>query len=145
MTQLTGAACRAARGILKWSTQDLAREAGVSPTTVNMLEAGRPPRRATADKIVRAFDVHDVAIIGDGKTSGAVLRRSALDLHAVLAQSSSLSVRSAAEVRRVGELLIQLADSVHGASKRRIARAEIRRRRRLELSATAATSVSHHA
>ncbi len=138
MVQLTGAACRAARGILKWSTQDLAREAGVSPNTVNLLEAGRPPRKATADKIVRAFDVHNVAIVGDDKASGAVLRRGGLDLHHVLAESSSLSVRSAAEVRRVGELLIRLAEAVKPAKKRPITRAEIRRRRQL---APAPTSV----
>ena len=142
MTQLTGAACRAARGILKWTTKDLAREAGVSPTTVNLLEAGRPPRKATVHKIVRALDANDVAIIGDGKSSGAVLRRGGLDLQGVLAEGSSLSVRSAAEVRRVGELLIRLADKVEPAKKRPITRAEVRRRRRLELSPNVPTSAN---
>ena len=67
---------------------------------------GRPPRKATVHKIVRALDANNVAIIGDGKSSGAVLRRGGLDLQGVLAEGSSLSVRSAAEVRRVGELLM---------------------------------------
>ena len=127
-------------GNLEVEHQDLARAAGVSPTTVNLLEGGRPPRKATADKIVRAFDVHNVSIIGDGKASGAVLRRGGLDLHGVLAESTSLSVRSAAEVRRVGALLIRLADSVQPAKKRPITRAEIRRRRRPESPARATSA-----
>jgi len=74
--RLTGAACRAARGILKWSVRDLAREAGVSPTTVNMLEADRPYREGTAEKITAAFERHRVEITnGDG--TGARLRKEA--------------------------------------------------------------------
>ena len=70
--RLTGAACRAARAILRWSVRDLAREAGVSPTTVNLLEAERPFRAATALKIVDAFQRHRVEIT-NGVGTGARL------------------------------------------------------------------------
>jgi len=72
-SKLTGPACRAARGLLKWTVRDLAREAGVSPTTVNLLEADRPFRQATADAIVAAFDRHNVEIT-NGNGTGARLR-----------------------------------------------------------------------
>lgn len=71
--KLTGAACRAARAILKWSVRDLAREAGISPTTVNLLEADRPYRAATAAKIVEALARHQVEIT-NGEGTGARLR-----------------------------------------------------------------------
>lgn len=73
MSKLTGAACRAARGILKWTVRDLAREAGISPTTVNLLEGDRPFRSGTADKVIRAFSDHDVEIT-NGEGTGARLR-----------------------------------------------------------------------
>ncbi|HXQ14003.1 MAG TPA: helix-turn-helix transcriptional regulator [Caulobacteraceae bacterium] len=72
MANLTAAACRAARGILKWSVRDLAREAGVSPTTVNLLEAERPYRGETAEKIVEAFEANSVEITNE-RGSGARL------------------------------------------------------------------------
>jgi DNA-binding XRE family transcriptional regulator len=76
MTKLTGAACRAGRAILKWSTRDLAKAAGVSPATVNLLEADRPYRAGTAEKIIAAFAAHSVEITnGDG--TGARLRYAA--------------------------------------------------------------------
>ncbi len=74
MAKLTGAACRAARAILKWSTRDLAKAASVSPATVNLLESDRPYREGTAEKIVRAFAEHDVEIT-NGEGTGARLLR----------------------------------------------------------------------
>lgn len=64
---LTGPACRAGRALLQWSTQDLAKAAGVSPTTVNAIEGGKPFRPGSARKIVEAFALHRVQITnGDG-------------------------------------------------------------------------------
>ena len=77
MSKLTGAACRAARAILKWSVRDLAASAGISPTTVNLLEADRPYRAGTADKIVAAFAARNVEITnGDGTGARLLLPRS---------------------------------------------------------------------
>ena len=67
MAKLTGEACRAARGILKWSTTELADAADVSPTTINTLENGGNVRQKTEDKIKAAFARHNVEITnGDG-------------------------------------------------------------------------------
>ena len=45
---ISPAQCRAARGLLDWNQQDLAREAGVGVVTIRQLEAGiNQPRRAT--------------------------------------------------------------------------------------------------
>lgn len=104
--KLTGAACRAARGILKWSVRDLAREASISPTTVNLLEADRPYRDATAEKITQAFVEHDVEIT-NGAGTGARLRLGRLELHTALEEIVLALVRSerpapaAAEVCRL--------------------------------------------
>jgi transcriptional regulator with XRE-family HTH domain len=49
--------CRAARGLLGWSQQELAQQAGVGVVTVHQLEASlSQPRRATLDVIQRAFE-----------------------------------------------------------------------------------------
>ena len=54
---ITAAQCRAARGLLGWSQQELARRASVGIVTVHQLEASRSePRRATVDVIRRAFE-----------------------------------------------------------------------------------------
>jgi predicted transcriptional regulator len=54
---ITPSQCRAARGLLGWSQQDLAAKAGVSQLTVHQLEAGlTQPRRATLDVVRRAFE-----------------------------------------------------------------------------------------
>lgn len=64
---LTGPACRAGRALLQWSTQDLAQAAGVSPTTVNAIEGGKPFRPGSARKIIEAFALNRVEITnGDG-------------------------------------------------------------------------------
>ena len=49
---VTPGQCRAARGLLGWSQEELARRAGVGIVTVYQLEAGiSQPRRATLDLI----------------------------------------------------------------------------------------------
>jgi DNA-binding XRE family transcriptional regulator len=71
--------CRAARGLLEWSQQDLATTAGVSQVTVHQLEAGSTqPRRATLDVIRRAFENAGVEFIdGNGGGPGVRLRKPA--------------------------------------------------------------------
>jgi len=61
---INSAQCRAARGLLAWSQQDLAREAGVGVITVHQLEAGSStPRRSTLEVIKRAFERAGVEFI----------------------------------------------------------------------------------
>ena len=60
------AQCRAARGLLAWSQQDLAGEAGIGVVTVHQLEAGTSaPRRATLEVIKRAFENAGVEFIDE--------------------------------------------------------------------------------
>lgn len=73
MTALTPEACRAARALLGWGVRDLAREAGISPNTVHLVEKGSPFRADTATKITDALGRFNVEITnGDG--TGARLR-----------------------------------------------------------------------
>jgi predicted transcriptional regulator len=74
---LSSAQCRAARGLLDWSQQDLAREAGVGLVTVHQLEAGTSkPRRSTLDVIRRAFETAGVEFIDEnGGGPGVRLRK----------------------------------------------------------------------
>ena len=63
-SMITPVQCRAARGLLDWSQQDLADNAGVGIVTVHQLEAGTSqPRRATLDVIRRAFEKAGVVFI----------------------------------------------------------------------------------
>jgi predicted transcriptional regulator len=70
--------CRAARGLLDWSQQDLANKAAVGIVTVRQLEAGtHEPRRATLDVVRRAFEKAGVEFIDEnGGGPGVRLRKS---------------------------------------------------------------------
>jgi transcriptional regulator with XRE-family HTH domain len=58
---LTPGQCRAARGLVGWSQEELARRAGVGIVTVYQLESGiSKPRRATLDVIRRSFEAAGV-------------------------------------------------------------------------------------
>jgi transcriptional regulator with XRE-family HTH domain len=74
---ITSAQCRAARGLLAWSQQELADAAGVGVVTVHQLEAGTSePRRATLDVIRRAFEKAGVEFIDEnGGGPGVRLQR----------------------------------------------------------------------
>lgn len=61
---------RAARGLLKWSLRDLERESGVALKTLQLLEADRPYRDATAHKIAAAFTRWGVELL-NGNAPGA--------------------------------------------------------------------------
>ena len=63
---ISPAQCRAARGLLDWNQQDLAREAGVGVVTIRQLEAGiNQPRRATLVVIRHALVKAGIEFIED--------------------------------------------------------------------------------
>jgi transcriptional regulator with XRE-family HTH domain len=63
---ITPSQCRAARGLLEWSQQELAERAQVGIVTVHQLEAGTSePRRATVQAIRRAFEIAGVEFIDE--------------------------------------------------------------------------------
>jgi transcriptional regulator with XRE-family HTH domain len=76
---ITSAQCRAGRGLLAWSQQELADAAGVGVVTVHQLEAGTSePRRATLEVLRRAFEKAGVEFIDEnGGGPGVRLRKSA--------------------------------------------------------------------
>lgn len=69
--------CRAARGLVGWSQQDLADHAGVGIVTVRQLEAGvHTPRRATLEVVGRALETAGVEFIDEnGGGAGVRLRK----------------------------------------------------------------------
>jgi transcriptional regulator with XRE-family HTH domain len=63
---INSAQCRAGRGLLAWSQQQLADAAGIGVVTVHQLEAGTSePRRATLEVIKRAFENAGVEFIDE--------------------------------------------------------------------------------
>lgn len=74
---IISAQCRAARGLLAWSQQDLADAAQIGIVTVHQLEAGlSQPRRATLEVIRRAFERAGVEFIDEnGGGPGVRLRK----------------------------------------------------------------------
>ena len=75
---ITSAQCRAARGLLSWSQQDLADRAGVAIMTIHHFEKeASQPRRATLDVVRRAFEKAGVEFIDEnGGGPGVRLRKS---------------------------------------------------------------------
>lgn len=73
---ITAIQCRAARGLLDWSQQDLADKAGVGIVTIRQLEAGaHEPRRSTLQVVRLAFEAAGVQFIDDGEGEGVRLRK----------------------------------------------------------------------
>jgi transcriptional regulator with XRE-family HTH domain len=74
---ITPSQCRAARGLLEWSQQELAERAQVGVVTIHQLEAGTSePRRATLQAIRRAFESAGVDFIDEnGGGPGVRLRK----------------------------------------------------------------------
>jgi DNA-binding XRE family transcriptional regulator len=72
--KLTREAMRAARALLGMTMQELAPQLGVSPTTLNGIELGKPVRASTEARIIEGLSRLGVEILnGDG--TGARLRR----------------------------------------------------------------------
>ncbi|WP_354210118.1 MULTISPECIES: helix-turn-helix domain-containing protein [unclassified Bradyrhizobium] len=69
--------CRAARGLLDWSQQDLADRAKVGIVTIRQLEAGtHEPRRSTLQVVRMAFEAAGVELIDEnGGGPGVRLRK----------------------------------------------------------------------
>ncbi len=64
MTKFEPAQCRAARGLLNWNQQDLARIAGVSRSTVREFEAGHHElHKSTEILLIRALEDAGVRLI----------------------------------------------------------------------------------
>ena len=74
---ITSAQCRAARGLLDWTQQQLADEARVGVVTVRQVETGETaPRRATLEVIQRALERAGVQLINEnGGGPGVRLRK----------------------------------------------------------------------
>ena len=74
---VTPAQCRAARGLLNWSQQDLADRAGIGIVTVRQVESGvTEPRRATLTVVEQAFEKAGVEFIDqNGGGPGVRLRK----------------------------------------------------------------------
>ena len=69
---ITPAQCRAARGLLDWTQQELADQAQVGVVTVQQLEAGGvSPRRATIDVIQTRLRIAGVPLIMTATAGGA--------------------------------------------------------------------------
>ena len=63
---ITSAQCRAARGLLSWSQQNLADRAGVGIMTIHQFEKeGTQPRRPTLEVVKRAFENAGVEFIDE--------------------------------------------------------------------------------
>ena len=74
---LTSAQCRAGRGLIDWSRDQLARQAGIAVRTVMHFERGaRGPRPATEDALRRALEAGGVIFVEeDGEGVGVRLRK----------------------------------------------------------------------
>jgi len=71
---LTPAQCRAARGLLDWTQDQLAEKAQVGVVTIRQFEGGQTvPRRATLHVIQRAIELAGVELI-DPNGGGAGVR-----------------------------------------------------------------------
>jgi DNA-binding XRE family transcriptional regulator len=73
---ISSAQCRAARGLLDWSQQELADKARVGVVTLRQLEAGtHQPRRATLEVVRRCLELGGVEFIDEnGRGGGAGVR-----------------------------------------------------------------------
>lgn len=73
--QLSPAQCRAARGLLDWSQEQLAQAAGLSRSTVRDFESGRhEPHRASVVLILQTLAGQGVEPVPAGDGSGEGVR-----------------------------------------------------------------------
>ncbi len=73
MPLLTPEQCRAARGLLDWTQEDLAQKAGVSRSTIRDFEKGRHwPHPSTATQVVAALEKGGVLLIPSDEAGAGV-------------------------------------------------------------------------
>jgi transcriptional regulator with XRE-family HTH domain len=60
MEQITAAQCRAARGILNWSTRDLAAVSHVGASTIARFESGKLANPSTLALLKQAFEAEGI-------------------------------------------------------------------------------------
>ena len=78
LTNINAAQCRGARAMLKLGVRELARRAGMSPTTISSFERGRTfqPEPQTLEALRRAFE--DLGIVFTNEDlPGVALRKRA--------------------------------------------------------------------
>lgn len=69
---ITAAQCRAARGLLKWTQEDLAERSGVGPLAINKFEGGKTsPHKATLTVLKEAFEKAGVIFISAGEVANS--------------------------------------------------------------------------
>lgn len=73
---ITAAQCRAARALLRWSQQDLARESEMSDVTIRHFEIGKTePQKGTIVVLRQAFETAGIEFIDEnGGGPGVRLR-----------------------------------------------------------------------
>ncbi|MCB4861113.1 helix-turn-helix domain-containing protein [Sphingobium sp. PNB] len=67
---LSAEQCRAARGLLGWSADDLAKAAGVGVATVRRFETGEPMREASVEAIRRTLEGAGLLFLAAGSSGG---------------------------------------------------------------------------
>ena len=76
MPQLTPAQCRAGRGLLDLTQEELAARAGLARSTVRDFEGGRHClHRASAAQVIRVFDEAGVILLGPDELGPGVRLR----------------------------------------------------------------------
>lgn len=101
---ITPAQLRAARALLDWSQQELARRAGLGLSTVRDFEAGRRlPSVASLDAMHRVLNAAEIEFILDAKGSeGVTLRRGAgARLHQLISDVTRLALEKEGPDERV--------------------------------------------
>jgi transcriptional regulator with XRE-family HTH domain len=72
---VTGPMVRAARALLNWTQEDLARRASVTPQTVRLFESGGSrPYRTTLAEIQRAFENAGIVFLETDAGKGVLLK-----------------------------------------------------------------------
>ncbi|QJE74304.1 helix-turn-helix transcriptional regulator [Aerophototrophica crusticola] len=74
---ITGRQCKAARALLGWDQEELARRSGVARPTITNFENGkRVPISATLNQIVRSFMSNGIEFVSstDEQSKGVILR-----------------------------------------------------------------------
>ncbi len=66
---LSVAQCRAARALLAWSAEDLAKAGGLGIMTIKRFEGGQTVSAASIDKITTTLTAAGITFVADGEMS----------------------------------------------------------------------------